>query len=354
VARRRGPGAAADDPTCKIRRRSTEACDLLASEETIERQPSEAGASGRWVAGACLLAAIFVLLTVTTIPGIFTIDEPNYIATLIGLRHGRLSLPDTEELPPSQELAYFDPTSRAAGVTTPLVSYAPPLWAVIVLPFSLFGLRGLFAINTLAYLAAGSLVYLYARRHAREPWTPWVAAGLFLVGTYTLEYAQAIWPHMLAVALCMTAYYLASRVRHGAPLSWAVAAGLAAGLAAGVRYQNFFFAALLGLTLLVLGRRRRIAAAVAYGCGVALPLVASATFNSLRFGSWNPISKGPRYFKMTAGKALDDPVAETLAVFWARVVDYSTRPAQEFFAGFAFRPHPETGAFVFAGAVKKA
>ncbi len=323
------------------------------AEEATSPSPSGGGVLRSRVARVGALIALFSILAATTIPGVFTIDEPNYLATLISLRHGRLSLPDTEGLPPSQELAYFDPSSRGHGVTTPIVSYAPPLWAVIALPFSWLGLRGLFAMNTLAYLAAALLVFRYASRHAREPQTPWVASGVFLLATYTLEYAQAIWPHMLALALCLAAFYLASRVRQGAPLGWAVAAGLLAGTAAGVRYQDFFFAGLVGLTLLVLGGRRRIAAALAYGCGVALPLATSSILNHLRFGSWNPISKGPRYFKMTAGAAADEPLFDTLAVFWTRVVDYSTRPAQAFW-NFAFEPHPDSGAYVFLGAVKKA
>ncbi|MEE8137535.1 MAG: hypothetical protein V3T81_01480, partial [Thermoanaerobaculia bacterium] len=57
---------------------------------------------------------------------------------------------------------------------------------------------------------------------------------------------------------------------------------------------------------------------------------------------------------VTAGKTvIQNPLIETLAVFWARVVDYSTRPPQSF-GGFHFSPSPESGAYVFYGAAKKA
>jgi hypothetical protein len=57
------------------------------------------------------LIILGTLLTATAIDGPFTIDENNYLVTVLGLRQGRLSVPDTDGLPPSGELLYFDPSA---------------------------------------------------------------------------------------------------------------------------------------------------------------------------------------------------------------------------------------------------
>ena len=203
------------------------------------------------------LAGLGLVLTATVVPAVFTVDEDYYLATLVALRHGRLTVPGTEGLTPSSELLYFDPQGHSREVTsTPVASTAPPLYAPLALPFSWLGWRGLVGLNTLAFLAAAVVVFAFTRRHASAPATPWLAVAAFALGGYSLEYAQGVWPHMLAALLCLGAFVLAARVRDGAPLAVAFAAGLCAGLAAGVRYQNVALAGCVGLGVAIWAPRR--------------------------------------------------------------------------------------------------
>ena len=300
------------------------------------------------------LTGLGLVLTATVVPGVFTVDEDYYLATLVALRHGRLTVPGTEGLTPSSELLYFDPQGHSREVTsTPVASTAPPLYAPLALPFSWLGWRGLVGLNTLAFLAAAAVVFAFTRRHASAPATPWLAVAAFALGGYSLEYAQGVWPHMLAVLLCLGAFVLAARVRDGAPLAVAFAAGLCAGLAAGVRYQNVALAGCVGLGVAIWAPRRW-RAGTAFAGGLALPLGACSLLNHARLGFWNPVSKGPGYFgyRGAEGGAF---LLDALRMGWARIVDFSTRPpvGSPEHTVYLHRD-AASGAYFVEGAIKKA
>lgn len=313
------------------------------------------------------LAVVGAALTATVVPGAFTIDEANYLASVHALRHGRLTVPGTEGLPPTRELIWFDPQAHSRRVeATPVAPTVPPLYAPLALPASFLGWRALVALNTLAFLYTAALVFLWARRYGeREAEGPvagvpaggegaaWLAAAAFIVGSYGIEYAQGLWPHMVAVALTTTAAYLAFRLREGAALGWALVAGLAAGWAAGVRYQNVAFACLVGAGIFFF-TRRRWRASLFYGAGLVLPLAACSLINRARLGFWNPVSKGPRYLSRGGDTFDGNLLAETFTMFWSRVVDYAQRPPIEGLIATYLAPHPESGVYLVSGAVKKA
>src|SRR5262245_58902444 len=121
------------------------------------------------------LVFLGVALTASVVPGVFTIDETNYLVNVVALRQGHVTIANTAGLPPSRELLFFDPIAKWRAVTsTPVASTAPPLYALIALPFSVFGWRGLVALDTLGYLATIGLVFAYTRRYATERSTPWI------------------------------------------------------------------------------------------------------------------------------------------------------------------------------------
>jgi hypothetical protein len=303
---------------------------------------------------ALALAALGLLLSVTVVPGVFTIDEDHYLVSVAALRHGRLGTPGTEGLPASNELAWFDPQGHSRRVAaTPVAPTVPPLYAPLALPFSYLGFRGLVAINTLAYLVITGLVFGLARRFGREPWTPWLAAVAFALGGYSVEYAQGLWPHLLTAALILAAFWAVMEAREGGPWWWAVLAGALAGWATGVRYQNLVLAGALGLGVL-LWAPRRLRAALSYAAGLAVPLAASSLLNQLRLGIWNPVSKGAGYFAVAEAKAGGGMLGEAAAMFWARVVDYSLRPPPTGIAGAYLQQDPASGAYVLGTAIKKA
>ncbi len=113
------------------------------------------------------LGAFGLFLLLTTVPGAFLIDECHYLVTVTGLCKGRVTVPGTEALQPNPELFFFDPVVKGRkDFSTPAAATAPALYAPIALPFSLFGWRGLVALNILAYLLCALLVFHYAARHA--------------------------------------------------------------------------------------------------------------------------------------------------------------------------------------------
>lgn len=307
-----------------------------------------------------LLIAVLVIgavLAVTTVPAPFTVDENNYLVTLAALRAGRLTVPGTEDLPSTRELLYFDPSGYRREVrSTPVSSTAPPLYAVLGLPFSYLGWRGLVALNTLSFLATILMTFALTRRYAAAAETPWIAAAAVGAGAYFVEYAQGLWPHMITVALVTGATLLCARAIDESRVEWAAAAGFLAALAAGVRYQNAFIIGCLGLALLLLSRRRLVLPA-ALAAGAVLPLAVCSIMNFARLGSWNPISKGSGYGitaeRMARGEGTIVGKIATMA--WTRVVDYSAQPSLAGTVHESFlTPQPESGAFVLVTAVKKA
>ena len=188
------------------------------------------------------LIVLGVVISVTVIPGVFIIDDDNYLINVLAMRQGRVTVANTEGLTPSRELLFFDPgpSSRVVN-STPVASTAPPLYAVLALPFSWLGWRGLVALNTLAYLVTIVLVFLYSRRYATDVLTPWLAAASFAFGGYVIEYTQGVWPQALSIALCTGGIVAAGRAidsDDGGDWFSAAAAGFLLALATGVRYQN--------------------------------------------------------------------------------------------------------------------
>ncbi len=333
------------------------ATDSSAQQETPRRTPL----IGRSLEHEkLLLLAVLILvsafLVVTSIPGVFTIDENNYLSTILGLRAGQFTVPGTEELTPSRVLAYFDPMASGRSlVTSPVASTAPPLYAFLVLPFSYLGWRGLIASNVLSFAATAYLVFHLCEKHSRNSVTPWISCLTFLVAGYSIEYAQGVWPHMLSVALCTGAFFLAGSVRDTGALSLAVLAGVLVGLATGVRYQNLVFSAVLGASFL-LGVRRRGLAAVFFVLGFSVPLAGSSYINHARLGSWNPVSKGPGWMSLDAGRTLSNPLIECATFLVTKVIDYSLHPVPENLkAVHPWQvPYPEKGTYIYFGGLKKA
>lgn len=313
-----------------------------------------------WIA----LAVLGVLSSATVVSGPFTIDENNYLASVLALRDGGLGLRNTTGLPPSPELRYFDPNvASVAGNATPVASTAPPLYAVLALPFSFFGWRGLVLLNTLAFLATIGIAFAYARRFSSSAHAPWIAAAAVALGGYFLEYAQGMWPHMLSMALVAGAALLIARALEEPSPRWAACGGFLAALAAGVRYQNAFVLACFALGVLLLARQRW-RTTLALCVGALLPLATSSWMNHVRAGSWNPISKGAGYFPTSvaalvgtsgAPGTVAHPLRDMLTMAWARVVDYTARPPLTGTLTEAIlAPDPRSGAYVVVTAVKKA
>lgn len=302
-----------------------------------------------------LLGCLGLVLAVTTIRGAFIIDEINYTVNVIGLREGRLTVPGTEGLSPSKELLYFDPEPYSRTVSsTPVSSIAPPLYAPIALPFVIFGWRGLAFLNTISFVFAALLVFLIVRRHTTESSSAWLAVALFVLGGYSMEYAQGVWPHMLSVFLCTAAVYCVCSAWAGGSWVSLVLGGFVMGLGCGVRDQNIFLAGCLGLTVLF-WTNRRLKSIGYYMAGIATPLLASATINFYRSGIFYPTPKAYAYAQFVSSPIRSGTWIKPFEVFWVKIVDFSTfsffKDPSEF---VDYAREPSTGAFLVAGIVKKA
>ena len=284
------------------------------------------------------------------VPGVFTVDENNYLGWLVSLRAGSWHLPGTDALPFSRELAFFDPvaSARAPG---PIAGTMPPLSALFALPFTVFGWEGLFLLNLLAWLATTGLLYAAARRAGAAPPAATIGALAFALGGFSLEYAVGAWPHALAAFLCLAAFLAAWHAAENDRPTAAWLAGLLAGLAAGTRYQNVVMAAVIGLVLLVVARRR-VRLGALYGLGLALPLGLSSLCNHLRAGSWNPISKGVNYIRV-GGVGQAAPRWDAARAFLAQVLDFGVQPHVPYWEAMGGR-WTGTGALLLLSAVKKA
>ncbi|MFN0253496.1 MAG: hypothetical protein ACKV2T_41895 [Kofleriaceae bacterium] len=300
-----------------------------------------------------VLGFLVAILLATVRPGLFSIDESSYIATITGLRDGGLAIAASERLAPSPALYAFDAAPRSRPTKVPVTSSSPPLFAPIALPFSYGGVRGLMALQILSFAACAGLVFSFVRRHTHRVDLAWLAFGTFVVGSFALEYAQAVWPHALAMALVMGAFDLASRVRTGGSAWLAAGAGACVAIAAGLRYQNTVLVATIGAGLLLVnaaGRPRLRVALLAFALGAAPIILVSSAMNYTRHGSWNPTSKGSGYLKIvyknTEGSHL---VTQAITSTWSRVVDYSTWPTNP--TGMIA---DASGAMVLDGRFKKA
>ncbi len=304
-----------------------------------------------------VLAVIAVALRLAVVPGVFTIDEDNYLASILALRQGSFSLLDTAGLPPSRELIFFDPAmAQAVVAATPVTPAVPPLYAFLAFPFSLMGWSGLFSLSILSFLAGGALVFFYVRHLDADVMAPWLALAAYMLCGYLVEYSLGVWPHTLAASLCFGAVYLAMRVRTGGSSWLALFAGLLVGLATGVRYQNLVFGAAVGLGLLLWGDRRW-RSSLFYAAGFSLPLLASAWINFVRLGVFNPVTKGHGYLALplvSGHSRAAGPWLDGFLSLGTRVVDFSWLPFTEMWAHMGFQHDARTGAFIGVTAVRKA
>ena len=302
-----------------------------------------------------LLGVLGLLLVATTIRGAFIIDEMNYAVNVIGLRQGRLTVPGTGGLTPSNELLYFDPEPYDRVVTsTPVYSIAPPLYAPIALPFSVLGWIGLAFLNTLSFILCALLVFVFVKRRATETTSPWLAVGLFVLGGYSLEYSQGVWPHMLSVFLVVAALYCVGLTWDETNPLFAFLGGIFIGLACGVREQNIFLMGCLGLTVILWGKRRASTTSL-YAAGAALPLLASATLNYFRLGVFYPTPKALAYGQFVSKPVESGVWQKPFEVFLVKIVDFSSfvwfrNPAE--FVDYA--RESSTGAYLVGGIVKQA
>ncbi len=181
-----------------------------------------------------------------------------------------------------------------------LVSKYPPLYALLAAPFyRLLGLPGLIAMNVLSLGLIMLAFFLLARRLLPTPFAFYCTLALPFA-TPLFLYAVIVMPHLVSAALVLWAVTLGCAALDArsprAALGWGVATGVLCGLAMGIRVQDLIPTGVLTYVLI----RRAVLPRYAVGglvAGLVPWIVTMAFINAHRFGSYNPISYGPKGYK---------------------------------------------------------
>jgi hypothetical protein len=298
-----------------------------------------------------LLPIAGIILLSTSIKGTFIVDELNYMAAADGVYHGTLSVPHTENLPPSKELYFFDPeANNRVAAKGPVVTLVAPLYAPIAAPFLLWGWRGLILLNIISFLSTSAIIFLLLRRFSTDRFIPWLGCALFFFGGYGIEYAQAVWPHMLALFFVTAAFYFASFSLLDEEKWKPFVAGILAGIAAGVREQNIFLAVCIGAAIFFWGKKRW-QSSFFYTAGLIIIVLVISVLNFYRFGYPNPFPKTNFYAHQVSTEFSGGSILSSADAFYSKVVDFSAVPV---LTESTYSRVNETNAVLVGSAVKKA
>jgi hypothetical protein len=152
-----------------------------------------------------------------------------------------------------------------------LVSKYPYLSAWLAAPlYPFLGFSSLIAINLLAHTIVLAITWWLAKRYLRSPgWALCTPLCLSLC-TFFWEYAEAAWPHSLAMVFTTGAFACAiaslpdrAGERRRRELGWAAASGLLIGLGAGARLDTMLWVAIVGCAFMLPPRPRSLLAMLA-------------------------------------------------------------------------------------------
>lgn len=248
---------------------------------------------GERLALAAALGALALAALATASPGVFSVDEVGYQWMIRSAAQGEpLSIWNgyLERPSPELELRYVYTIFERGGR---LVGKYPQGFPWLAAPlYALMGIRGAIALNAAGWAISAALTWAIGRELSEDRRLPWLAVLTFAAGTYSYQYAQAIWPHASALAFGTGAFYCGLRARRAEGPVWAAGAGLLVGAGMGMRLDVLL---MLGpLLLLSLSRRPyrpAHTAALALGCAPGLALLSLVNYRKL--GLLWPLSYHP-------------------------------------------------------------
>jgi hypothetical protein len=257
---------------------------------------------------ACVFAAAAFAVTR---PVLLVNDGQMYFEMARSMRHGTLELYNGLDVIDSPELWMQNSVKRGPH----LFAKYPPFYGLLaVVPYALFGVRGLYLLNAIGFVFA-FLGFRQLAQRVLGPSRARVATVLLPFAVPLVPYLLMEIPHLVALAPILWAVVLWDDARRSDDWFRAArlggAAGLLAGLAFGLRIQDL----VLTLPLFAVGfchaRHRRAVLGGMLG-GVGVCVLAVSAFNMQRFGIANPFSYG------SADSPLGSPVAEERVAFFFR------------------------------------
>jgi len=245
-----------------------------------------------------LAVSVLVLGLILLQPGVFSVDESHYLLAADAFaKEGSFQIENGYERYHDEALLFFYTLVPDAVERLGTVATVPPYHAVLAAPYlKAFGLTGLFLLNLICFAATCIAVRRLASRLHSEGHFATVAASVFMLGSFGLEYALGIWPHALSQTLIAWAFeaFLCARESKGRrALLLAGLSGLLASAATGVRIQN-----ILMLPVLPVMARWALGCTwpllIAHVCGWVPPLISYSLINLHRLDTLNPFTYGAR------------------------------------------------------------
>ncbi len=235
--------------------------------------------------------------------GLFTIDELIYLtATVAMAQDGSLIFENGFSQFGSEDLKLWFLVDGPNG----LAPQYPPGMAVLSAPFYLLmGSRGLIMLNALAAAGVAFLTYRLAWRLYRSRVIALISTLVLVLGTFFLEYAWGVWPHMVSAFFVTAAFHLAIEANEAeqskAVLARSFGSGLAVGAGMLVRTDAILVLPVIAACL-ILYSKRPIMMIAGGACGLIPGIAAGALVNLHKFGTLNFLSYG-----RTGSGGGDDP-----------------------------------------------
>ena len=237
----------------------------------------------------CLILLGWFIAFWVTQPGLWTVDELVQISDIIAKTRGDgLLIENGFSLFQSHDLRL----STLLRVTDQgLVSQYPAGFAYLAWPFwAIGGVKAVIFINSLASLVSLYFTLLIAREVSDERTARW-AVALLAGASFLLDYAIAVWPHAISVALTLSAVYLFLRHVRNNQFWFPLLCGILLGLAATIRLDAVFV--IPGLVFwFVLFDVKPIKNLMALGFGLLPGILFNASVNLIKFGVFNPFTYG--------------------------------------------------------------
>lgn len=243
--------------------------------------------------GLCLLIAVgFAILRP---PYAFSIDDMIYVEMARAFwQEGALHIAENGGVAGAPELIL----KLTHGIDGRVYPQYPALYGILAAPFyGIAGVRGLVFLNAAAFFACLWLTlrivrHLYGAALDRR----WVVVVL-AVGSFLPIYALGIWPHLLALAFVLAGVERACAHLAGdqkPSLTNLFIAGLWLGLAIAIRVDSLMPAVAVLVWLALLGAPSMRLAPLAMLAGMAPFLLIASALNDAKFGTFVPISYGPK------------------------------------------------------------
>ncbi|HET9810659.1 MAG TPA: glycosyltransferase family 39 protein, partial [Sphingomicrobium sp.] len=241
-----------------------------------------------------LWSALILLGALVASPGFFSIDEAiYYLGARAVAEWGSLGLENGYHQFHSESLRLRFLIDGPQGLT-PQYPAGSAILGGLLIPF--LGPRAFVLLNALAAVATLFTVRKICLREFNSETVARIALGLLMLGTFWVEYALGVWPHMLSTFFAVQAYWFALRhlETNKRDDRDAILSGLFAGAGMLFRLDAIFAVPAIGL-ILVMFAPRMVRSCVLFGLAV-LPSIALASWlNVLKFGTWNPFSYGRPY-----------------------------------------------------------